>query len=210
MAFARHWVALCLRLFFIHFLSCSLIFACTGDYPNPDETTTENNTSQDGSSGHAEKPPIGTISSALTITPSGSFKLAVGGEVDLKVQVFNDQGIPQYNSQSNPITVTWSSSDSTVVSVSPEGLAKGLKEGSATVTAKVQGSSKQTSVSIEVIKAKTDVTAIFLTPTRLAMDISGQRIFNASAIDKFGGPTTLDCDGGGKLTFDNKYISASY
>lgn len=35
---------------------------------------------------------IGVSSSKLTITPSGPFKLALGGEVDLKAQVFNEQG----------------------------------------------------------------------------------------------------------------------
>lgn len=212
MRYCLGWVGSFARFLVVFLVSLSLIVACSGENPNPEEvdTTQDGSNTKDDSTGKTEKPPIGTTSSALTVTPSGSFKLAVGGEVDLKAQVFNEQGIPQYNSKSNPITVTWSSSDGTVASVSPEGLVQGLKLGTATITAQIQNTNQKTTVIVEVVQFTTDLSAIFLNPTRLAMDLGSSRKFNVSAVDSSGAPTTLDCDKGATVTFDNKYVTANY
>lgn len=147
--------------------------------------------------------------SALVITPSADFKLAVGGEVDLVARVHDAAGAIVVNSAATPVFVDWQSSDPTVVSVDEDGLVRGVGPGAATVTAAVRGSTDTVSVGISVQPA--DMAAIFIDPGRLVLDVGAMRDLKVTAVDSAGAPTTLDCGSAGVVLGSNtEVLTATY
>ena len=142
---------------------------------------------------------------SMLVTPN-DFKLAPGGEIELKVEVFDKFGNLLINTPRAPVIVTWKSSDESVAGVDKEGVVKGVGLGATTITANTGGVTKSATVTVEL----SDMSALEMSPTRLAMDLDSWRRFYVAAIDKFGSPTTLDCVGGVSAEYDDTYITANY
>ncbi len=144
----------------------------------------------------------------LIITPGNTFKLALGGEIDLKVQVFDENNNIVANTNETPVIVTWASDNNSIVTVNEAGIARGEGEGTAVISAQVRGVDVTTQVTVQV--EFSDVTSIYLNPSRISLDIGGSRWFDATAVDYGGAPTTLDCIDGANLEYNDTYLSATY
>jgi uncharacterized protein YjdB len=80
-------------------------------------------------------------------------------------------------------TVVWTSSDATVVSVKPSGIAKGVKVGSATIMAAFEGKSSNTST----IRADTVVaTSVTMSPTAVSVKVAANKTLSAFPFDAAG------------------------
>lgn len=97
----------------------SLLAACTADTSGPPKTV-----------------------ASVAVTPPSS-PLPVGTTLQLSATPKDDQGNPLSGR-----TITWSSSDSAVATVSPSGVASGLALGAATLTAKVDGVAGSATVTV--------------------------------------------------------------
>lgn len=146
--------------------------------------------------------------SQLILAPAPSFKIAIGGELEVKAQVLDSNGTLLFNQPGQSIIVDWSADNPAVATVSDEGLVHGTSAGTTTVTAQVRGTA--ITATAEVAVQFSDMRNVFLDPVRLSLDVGSSRAFHASAVDTNGAPTTLDCVGGAELSFDSTYVGAQY
>ncbi len=183
--------------------------ASSPDPTDPDTSSPDPNTGED-----VWEPPEG-LDILINPSPSGSpnalgdgaVYVMEGGSIRLRARVLEGSDL-LVQTEEQPVIVEWESSDESVVTVDSGGVAFGVSEGSAEVTASVQGSSVEVVVPVEVSEG--DLTGIFLDPDRALLDIGGSFVFDATAIDRAGAPALLECGTSTLLHYDSSVVSAQY
>ena len=143
----------------------------------------------------------------LRVEPA-SLKLAQGNEFLLKPIITDLEGNPIANTVDNPVIVTWASSDESIISVDESGvLSSHQSEGEIEITAYFNDLAAVVSVSASLFS---DMSAIDVNPSRIAIDLESQYRFEVSAVDNLGAPTSLDCSNDIELEYNDNYLQAEY
>jgi uncharacterized protein YjdB len=104
---------------------------------------------------------------------TNSIKTKVGEEVSLTATV--------YPSNATNKTITWTSSDNSIVTVSSSGKIKGIKTGSATITAKSNnGKTATCKVTVESSTTTVSVTGVSLDNTAITLKVGGTKTLVAT------------------------------
>lgn len=121
--------------------------------------------------------------------------IAQGGSLTLTAVVTDAAGKELESTTASPVTLTWSSSNSAVVSVNEKGGIYGVALGSATITAQAMYAgvaSSPVSITVHVTQRNAiDVAEVFLSPMQAYIDLNGERTFRLSAVDHSGAATSL-------------------
>ncbi|MGH9502376.1 MAG: Ig-like domain-containing protein [Terriglobales bacterium] len=104
-------------------------------------------------------------------------------------QQFSAVGKDQYGSEMSGVTFTWSSSNTSIVSINGEGLATGLAAGTATVNASAQGIQGNGNV-LTVAKPDSVLTSIAATPATATVRAGSTVQFTVTGFDQFDSPMT--------------------
>lgn len=158
-----------------------------------------------GSSSGTPTSPSGSSSSTFTVTIAGTLNAAVGATSQLTATVRDSSGATVSGA-----TVTWSSSDNSVISVSGTGLATAVKIGPATITASSNGASSTATFSGTFAPYTFDVAAASVADQRIIYDsVQFAHSYFSSAFGRtIANPTTVTaslnaqgCATGGSAAF---------
>lgn len=126
-----------------------------------------------GGAGGSSPPPVATIAT-IEISPS-TVTLAKTGFIQLSATARDSN-----NTAISGVAFTWSSDNPNILSVDSNGLASGLAEGTATITASAAGISKGASLQVK------QIAAISISPADVTISRTGSRQFSATARDTDG------------------------
>ncbi len=127
--------------------------------------------------------PDPPVADAIAISPASVTLTSVGETAQFTASVTDQYGDPF------TATVTWSSSDNEVFTVSPSGVVTATATGTGTVTAAVGNLSATASVTVNLPAA----TEISVTPESVTLTSAGETAqFTASVTDQFGDPFPAD------------------
>lgn len=182
----------------------------------PDAALSKSDASVPGTDAGA---PDGSVQPKIIVVPAETYLLP-GVAFSLKAEVFTATGAIRFPSKADQIPVDWTTSDPAIATVDRYGTVTALDVAPVSITATVRGTSDSFVVKINpgtdavvwplAPPNFTDVTAVFLDPSRMAIDVGSSRRFNATAIDRTGAPTTPDCYGGPTLAYQSQYFSATW
>jgi hypothetical protein len=116
--------------------------------------------------------------------------IAEGGSIALTAVVTDGAGTVLESKKSDPVTVSWTTSNSSIVSIDEKGGIFGKKLGSAIVTA-VASRGSDVSASYSVIVHVTSINSVgvaelFFNPMQAYVDLNAERVFRLSAVDSAG------------------------
>jgi hypothetical protein len=138
----------------------------------------------------------------LTLLPPAA-QVAIGTSTRLAAQVANAQG-----EQISGRPVAWSSSDTTIAIVSDSGVVRGLREGTALITART--GRKNATAQVAVVTAR--VEQLVVAPVRLTLAVGSTALLRSTAKDAAGAvlrrdatwqssdPTVVTVGGNGRVT----------
>ena len=127
--------------------------------------------------------PVSVMQSAesVVVEPSSTTLMAIGETVQLTASVLDGNGQPMKDA-----TVSWSSNDEAVATVSAQGLVTAVSNGSAQITARSGNAS--VSVSVTVIQS---VGSVVIEPSSATLMSLGETVqLNASVLDQNGQPVS--------------------
>ncbi|MGQ0647330.1 MAG: beta strand repeat-containing protein [Gemmatimonadaceae bacterium] len=119
---------------------------------------------------------------AVTLLP-GSATLTAGGSVQLTPSLFSASGAPIAVTGR---VITWSSSNSSIATVTGSGLVTGVASGTVTITATCEGINGTASISVSAVP----VASVTLSPTSASLSVGQQQAITATARDASGGLLT--------------------
>jgi len=128
--------------------------------------------------------------------------VAINGSIKLTAIVTDAAGEYLQSTITNPVTVTWKSSNPSVATVNQNGTVIGKSEGTATITLRSSYAgftSKEYSIDVRVVALTNDVAEIYLSPDRAYVDVGADRVFKLTAVDYFGAQTSISP---GTVTFE--------
>jgi hypothetical protein len=129
--------------------------------------------------------------------------IAVGGTVHLGAAVTDGAGKELESTPDDPVTLTYTSSDESIVRVTSEGNLYGERLGSAEITLTARKGNEQSrpvTVTATVTERNAiDVAELFFAPMQSYVDLGGERTIHISAVDYSGTATSLS---EGTLTFE--------
>ncbi len=129
--------------------------------------------------------------------------IAVGGTVHLSAAVTDGAGKALESTPDDPVTLSYSSSDESIVRVSDRGNLYGERLGSAEITLTAQKGGQQSrpiTVRATVTERNAiDVAELFFAPMQAYIDLGGDRDIRVTAVDYGGTATSLS---EGELTFE--------
>jgi uncharacterized protein YjdB len=129
-----------------------------------------------GAATDSVSPPGTSAAAAIAITPSAP-SIALGSQLALQAQVQDANGQTVAGA-----TVFWSSSDTTVVSVTSAGVVTGLSIGTAQIAASTNGQSAVVPVTV----APVPVASLVVAPTTASVIVGGSATLQAVAYDATG------------------------
>lgn len=128
--------------------------------------------------------------------------VAINGSIKLTAIVTDAAGEYLQSTITNPVTVSWSSSNPAVATVNQNGTVIGKSEGTTVITlrSKYAGfTSKEYATTVRVVSLTNDVAEIYLSPDRAYVDVGAERVFKLTAVDYFGAQTSISP---GTVTFE--------
>ncbi|MDD9948190.1 MAG: Ig-like domain-containing protein [candidate division Zixibacteria bacterium] len=149
-------------------------------------------------------PETPSVPARITITPASNEFTALGQTVQLSATVFDSN-----NQRITDATVSWSSSDPAVVTVSAQGMITSVKNGTARITASVGGISASAEIVVSQVAFKVTIvppsallTAIgqTLELTAVVHDFNGQIVEDAVATWHSDKPDVVTVDDEGMIT----------
>ena len=162
--------SVCIRLFEVVILSALVILTTCGKdsptKPKPPEPP---------------PPPVSPVATRIEITPSTAMLNAVGQTIQLTARVFD-----QNNNAMSGATVTWSSSNISVATVSQQGLVTAVKNGVARITA-TSGSATR-SIDVRVMQSAGSI--VIAPPMATLMSLGTTVQLEATVLDRNGQPVS--------------------
>ncbi len=153
----------------------------------------------------------GTVGEILvkTVFPATPV-VTLGGTLKITSVVTDISGNYLESTLSNPVTVSWSSSNKSVVTIDESGTLYGVGEGEATISLyATHGSAKSKTyeVTVQVVNINTvDVAEVYLSLNSAYIDIGATRSFRLTAVDSSGAQTSLS-EGSVEFVISNDNIS---
>lgn len=136
--------------------------------------------------------------------------VTLGGTLRLTSVVTDGSGNYLESTISNPVSVTWSSSDTSVITVDERGTLYGKKEGKAIISLVAkqgQAVSETYTVTVNVVNLNVvDVAEVYLSLNSAYIDINAERTFRLTAVDQSGAQTSLS-EGSVEFTLSNDNIT---
>ncbi|MCG5547574.1 Ig-like domain-containing protein [Halorhodospira halochloris] len=133
-----------------------------------------------------------TLEDGLNIRPSNPV-VSDGGSIELDVVLLEGES-PVEPTAEDDVSIEWSVDDEFHATVSEQGGVRGENPGSTEVRAQVhyEGQEYEQSVDVEVVSVST--AGLFLNPRSAIMNPGESKVFNVTAVDEQGTPTTVDDD----------------
>ncbi|GHV04669.1 hypothetical protein AGMMS50229_06510 [Campylobacterota bacterium] len=129
--------------------------------------------------------------------------ITVGGSVTLTALVTDGAGTVLESTLFEPVTIAWSSSNPSIISVAENGVLVGKKRGAATITAvATRGGNRSAPYTLKATVTSEnalDVAELFFSPMQAYVDLESDRVFRLSAVDYAGTATSLS-DKRGRVT----------